>query len=69
MTLPLAIRKWLGTWWGDYCPVCGDKMFFDEERHNAGYTTRSQCLNKKCKNYAYNYRRTKAYRKLMKETE
>jgi hypothetical protein len=57
MTLPLFIRKWLGSWWGDYCHACGEKTFFDWEKFNAGYNTQEQCLNKKCSNYHYRNRK------------
>lgn len=48
MKLPLWYRKWLGTWYGCYCPSCGEKTFFNWDKFNSDYNTYEQCVNKDC---------------------
>jgi len=51
MKLPLWFRKWIGSWWGSYCEVCGDKFAEDQESYKGGWGIREWCENKKCPAY------------------
>ena len=51
MRLPLKIRKWIGSWWGDYCEVCGEPLVVDHKACELGYGLRTWCSTKKCKKF------------------
>lgn len=42
-SISIKFRKWLGRWWGGYCPECGSKLIFHEDIFNGGYKHYMEC--------------------------
>lgn len=41
--IEIAIRKWLGSWFGGYCTDCGSELVIDEVALSGGYRNYTSC--------------------------